>query len=64
MFIDAITPSVIVQALVTAFTMGITYMGIRKDLTYLTEKAVDAKLSATRAHERIDQHINDHHTSK
>jgi outer membrane murein-binding lipoprotein Lpp len=39
-------------------------MGIRTDIKNIIEKVLEAKATATRAHERIDEHIKDYHRNQ
>jgi len=41
---------------------GMLYGGIRADIRQLHEKAGDLKQTAIRAHRRLDEHIEAHHS--
>lgn len=51
------TSEFILQLLLSIGTAAGVYAGIRADLSALREKAATALHSATRAHERIDKHL-------
>lgn len=55
------TPDFVGQLITLAFAFGGVYVGIRSDIKHIVEKVLEAKASATRAHERIDEHIKDYH---
>lgn len=64
MNIPPIDPSTVWQILTIVFAMGGSWAAIRADIKNILEKAIDAKASATRAHERIDDHITAYHRPK
>jgi outer membrane murein-binding lipoprotein Lpp len=55
-------PEWVLQVLSTFFLGGIAYGGIRSDLKAMHERTSAALSSAHRAHVRIDDHIDKHHT--
>jgi hypothetical protein len=58
------TPEFVWQLICLAFAFGGVYFGIRADIKHIIEKVTESKASATRAHERIDQHISEYHRGK
>lgn len=50
-------PAWLQSVLVSVFSAGAIYGGIRADLRTLHEKVASAAKSASRAHERIDNHL-------
>lgn len=67
----SIEPGTVLQGLLLLFGMGTTYGLIRADLIRLHEKISDVKATvsdvratASRAHERIDDHITTSHVGK
>ncbi len=46
------------QLIVSAFFAGAMYAGIRADIRHIHEKVNTALKSASRAHERIDSHLD------
>lgn len=51
------SPDFIKSLMASAFFAGAVYAGIRADIKALHEKAETAVRSATRAHARIDSHL-------
>lgn len=52
------TPEMITQLVYALIGAGAVYGGIRADLRGMHERIVTAEKSASRAHERIDQHLD------
>ena len=64
-------PSLAIEIISIAVGMGAVYGAIRSDLIRLHEKIGDARAeindarsSAVRAHQRLDDHISDHHITR
>lgn len=54
---EAVTPSLLIQAAGYVLLAGAIYGGIKADLRNLHHQVEAALKSATRAHERIDTHL-------